>query len=129
MKTGKINLVYFSPTGSTKNILQFIGKSAGIQAAEFDYTDYGNREIKPIPFKPHATSRCKKCGACVKACPVNAISEDNPKLTDKDKCISCMRCVRVCPDRSRKLRRIELWMAKKILSKQCKTEKQPEIFI
>lgn len=260
MKTGKISLVYFSPTGSTKRILQSIGKNAGIAAAEFDYTDYnsremklrftekdtvvfgipvysgrvpetaamrlqnvtgkdtpailvvtyGNREyddalielrdiveqrgfkavaaaafvtehsivrsiakgrpdsndfnaiadftsrflkklesiksisktgeltvkgnspyreIKPIPFKPRANSRCKNCGACVKLCPVHAIPEDDPKLTDRDRCISCMRCVRMCPDHSRKLRKIELWLAKRILSKQCRTEKQPEIFI
>lgn len=260
MKTGKINLIYFSPTGSTKRILQYIGKNTGARIAEYDYTDYcsrdmklqfteketvvfgipvysgrvpesaarrlmnvtgkdtpavlvvtyGNREyddalielkdiveqrgfktvaaaafvtehsivktiakgrpdsydfiaiadftskvltklesiksisktgeltvkgnspyreIKPIPFKPHATSGCKKCGVCVKVCPVHAIPEENPKLTDKERCISCMRCVSSCPAQGRRLRSIELWLAKRILSKQCRTEKQPEFFI
>ncbi len=26
---------------------------------------------------------------------------DNPKMTDKDKCISCMHCVAVCPKKAR----------------------------
>lgn len=46
---------------------------------------------------------CCGCGACVNACPVNAISYDKdefgfivPKV-DSEKCISCGKCVRCCP--------------------------------
>lgn len=38
---------------------------------------------------------CIRCGACVRACPVNAISEDfdgSPYV-----CIHCGRCVASCP--------------------------------
>ena len=34
-------------------------------------------------------------------CPAGAIPLNNPKLTDKDKCISCMHCVAVCPKKAR----------------------------
>jgi len=46
MKTEKVNLVYFSPTGSTKKVLQFMGKQTGINTEEFDYTEYKNRKMK-----------------------------------------------------------------------------------
>lgn len=47
-------------------------------------------------------SKCANCGACINACPVNAISvmEDGPyyKINiDQDKCNECGLCIRVCP--------------------------------
>lgn len=39
---------------------------------------------------------CVKCGKCVDKCPVGAISEDKPFITDTSKCISCGRCITVC---------------------------------
>jgi len=50
MITEKINLVYFSPTGSSKRVLQFIGKQTGINSEEFDYTEYKNRDMN-LNFK------------------------------------------------------------------------------
>jgi len=43
-------------------------------------------------------SKCKKCGACVKSCPANAIElEPIPRVNAK-KCIGCARCISVCPN-------------------------------
>ena len=51
-------------------------------------------------------STCCGCGACVHACPANAISYDKdefgfiiPKV-NHEKCISCGKCVRCCPYQS-----------------------------
>ena len=43
--------------------------------------------------------KCIGCGACVGACPVEAItmSDDGKAVIDAEKCISCGTCVAVCP--------------------------------
>ena len=46
---------------------------------------------------------CCGCGACVNACPVNAISYSKDEFgfvvpnVDQKKCVSCGKCVKVCP--------------------------------
>ncbi|NLL83788.1 MAG: 4Fe-4S binding protein [Lentisphaerae bacterium] len=42
--------------------------------------------------------KCIQCGTCVDACPVEAISEGDPKyVIDADTCIDCGACAGVCP--------------------------------
>ncbi len=44
------------------------------------------------------TDACLACGACAAECPVEAISEGDPKyLIDADICTDCGACVEVCP--------------------------------
>jgi len=44
------------------------------------------------------TERCTGCGACVKVCPVEAISlSDGKAQIDGDKCVDCGVCVGECP--------------------------------
>lgn len=41
---------------------------------------------------------CTQCGACKDACPVDAISEGDPKYTiDADTCVDCGACEGECP--------------------------------
>ncbi|MBP1743333.1 MAG: nuoF [Firmicutes bacterium] len=42
---------------------------------------------------------CKKCGLCVKACPVGAISGKVKEqfIIDQDKCVKCGACMEKCP--------------------------------
>ncbi|HSR13149.1 MAG TPA: NADH-ubiquinone oxidoreductase-F iron-sulfur binding region domain-containing protein [Thermodesulfobacteriota bacterium] len=43
--------------------------------------------------------KCKMCGLCMKACPVNAVSweKKKPAAINKDLCTKCKSCIRACP--------------------------------
>ncbi len=44
------------------------------------------------------TDACLACGACAAECPVEAISEGDPKyIIDAEICTDCGACVEVCP--------------------------------
>ncbi|HNW24538.1 MAG TPA: 4Fe-4S binding protein, partial [Candidatus Cloacimonas sp.] len=50
-------------------------------------------------FYPEVSERCRRCGICVKSCPVKAISrqgEDIPVI-HKERCIKCLCCHELCP--------------------------------
>ncbi|HOD59794.1 MAG TPA: DUF362 domain-containing protein [Candidatus Syntrophosphaera sp.] len=50
--------------------------------------------------RPVITSRCQKCGICVKSCPAKAISPPdkiNLPVIDRKKCIKCLCCHEMCP--------------------------------
>ena len=105
-------------------------------AENFDDVDIqvpGNTPYKKygtIPLIPKADiSLCTECKACAKTCPAGAISVENPKKTDKKKCISCMKCVYSCKQKARYVSNMKLNMARRKLSKVCKSDKQADIFI
>ena len=52
------------------------------------------KPAKPVP-KTRDENKCNRCGACVRACPAQAIGPD--LHVDECKCIHCMHCVAVCP--------------------------------
>lgn len=52
--------------------------------------------------------RCKGCGLCIEACPLNIVMIDQSVINKKgyspatvlqmDKCIGCTNCATMCPD-------------------------------
>lgn len=87
------------------------------------------KEYNGIPLKPKATKKCTKCGACAKACPVEAIPLQAPNTTNTDLCISCMRCIRVCPAKARNLNPLLLKLAASKMKKICSERKDNELFM
>jgi len=41
--------------------------------------------------------KCTGCGACVDACPADAIKIENEKAVISDECVDCGACVDQCP--------------------------------
>jgi uncharacterized Fe-S center protein len=41
--------------------------------------------------------KCIACGACVRDCPVNAITLGKVASIDSSKCIGCAHCISICP--------------------------------
>ena len=87
------------------------------------------REYGGVPFKPVANGDCNSCGLCAKECPADAISLDNPKLTDKDKCISCMHCVAICPKKARNCNKFISFIAGKKMKKVCSGRKENKLYL
>ena len=115
-----------------KELLEFAAKI--MQSDETQRTPKfpGNRpyrEYGGVPLKPVANGKCTSCGLCAKECPADAISLDNPKLTDKDKCISCMHCVAICPKKARKCNKFISFIAGKKMKKVCSGRKENKLYL
>jgi len=51
-------------------------------------------------FKRSVSQACNDCMACVRACPMHAIEEDEPRRTRLLECIQCLTCQQICPQQA-----------------------------
>ena len=70
---------------------------------------------------------CTGCGACVKACPVEAIDAVN-FFVDETKCVRCFACVRSCYAGSREIKLKIPWLVKMNLHSAVVNKRENEVF-
>lgn len=92
----------------------------------------GNRPYRKyvsIPITPKGNKQCIKCGLCYQKCPVTAISPENYKICDKNKCISCLQCISVCPKKARQINSIVLKIAELKMYWLCNKKKCNKLYV
>lgn len=104
----------------------------GRSAWELPLEVKGQRPYKKpgdVPIKPRTLRACTRCNTCVGVCPTNAISKENPRKTDKNRCISCTACIYHCPENARLFGGLMYKAGASSFKKQNSTPKQPEMFL
>ncbi|MBS1198896.1 MAG: iron-sulfur cluster-binding flavodoxin [Proteobacteria bacterium] len=105
-----------------------------MQRQEFDLPQIpGN-----IPYRDHAKlpqtsaitieSACRKCRACLTACPTAAISIRDVIETNQKRCILCCACIKKCRHSARILPDAQIKQIAERLSATCREPKAPQTF-
>lgn len=91
--------------------------------------NYPYRGYHEVPLKPKANKQCSQCGLCASLCPIGAIPESDPTITNHDICITCMRCVSICPKQARRVNQMKVKLAATSMKKNCSKNKENELFL
>ncbi|MEG1415941.1 MAG: EFR1 family ferrodoxin [Clostridium sp.] len=92
--------------------------------------NYPFKERKESPkYSPCTRDNCIDCMMCRELCPVDAIDDMNPRLTDKDKCIKCCACIKGCPANAKYMDNETYTYFVNFLEENCIKRKQPSLFI
>ncbi len=87
---------------------------------------------KPTVFlkaKPQTTaSLCDGCGICAAACPMAAISKDDPTQVPGT-CIKCQACVKICPTGAKYFDDAAFLSHVKMLEQNYTARKDPQVFV
>lgn len=107
---------------------------AKINANEFNPIEVpGNKpyvEYKDLPFVPTCDETlCVFCYDCVSICPENCIPDDDPVMTETDKCSSCTACIHICPENARAFRGDAFEEKDKSFTEINSERKEPEFYL
>lgn len=92
----------------------------------FPYKQLGGlSRISPITNE----TICIKCGTCATVCPIAAIMVRDAVVTDSNMCIRCCACVKYCSTGARFMEDSRIGQVSEQLSMNCRTRKEPEIYI
>jgi ferredoxin len=126
------------PDGNDISLAQDFAKRI---AASLGHTEKGVQLVVPgnkpykegmgnIPVSPAFDAGiCSACGVCVELCPTGAISLEDELAVDGDLCILCCSCVRACPEAAVALAAPPLQEKMVWLYENCKSRKEPELFL
>ncbi|MGE4443283.1 MAG: 4Fe-4S binding protein [Desulfomicrobium sp.] len=86
--------------------------------------------MQPAPISPETDpAQCVLCGACIEACPVEAISLRGETLeTDKMLCLRCCACTRICPTGARAMLHPRILELGRVLHEKHALRREPEFF-
>lgn len=108
--------------------LEDIGENAiGSLEVKGNYP-YEERGALP-PTTPSTNDDCEECMDCAETCPTDAISMDNPKESDVEKCILCCECIKICPENAKFNADENIQGLTKMLEENFQSRKDPELFI
>lgn len=84
--------------------------------------------VPKVPYFPDCNQNCIRCMACVNSCPVHAIPQEEPTVTDHDLCISCAHCIFLCPTQARQFRGEGYQASAQGFAAKNPDRKEPETF-
>lgn len=127
------NVANKRPDKSDITLLQQFGAEcrarldAGLPFEEIEVNGtFPYRQPSPVPLHPKCDyTRCRRCGECVRKCPVGAIPSGDPTITIEDKCISCGRCIHVCSNYARRYTGIKYKLVAKVFEAKVREHKEP----
>ncbi len=73
-------------------------------------------------------SKCVLCNECVFVCPMGAISEEREN-DNTSACICCSACIKTCVQKARSWKGTLVEKSARWLWENCKTRKEPEVFV
>ena len=130
MEPTAIKTIYFSPTGTTKTILEGIVSLNNIPKLHLpgDFP-YKEREYPPKGAPGTNLSLCTMCGEYIPVCPGGAISMGNSLETEPELWFKCCACVKSCPEEARFWEHPGVLKKAEWLSNNFGERKEPETFI
>ena len=81
------------------------------------------------PVTPSTNEKCAETMTCVEACPTGAISKEDPRKTDVDKCILCCECIKICPENAKFHDNEAILGLIAMLEEKFQERRNPEIFL
>ncbi len=93
---------------------------------------WGHRPLKakgaPAKLAPKTKDTCVKCGLCVRSCPMQIISAEDPSVVGEG-CINCHACEKCCPVKAKYFDQEGVLKVIAFLEGNFTARREPEIYL